>query len=157
VELVTVSSSRYEAKKSGKPLSDESGDVADQALRRLGFKLTARDLVSDDKQMIETEVKRFLSGSSDAMIFLGGTGASTRDITIETVRPFLEKELDGFGELFRKLSFDEIGSAAMMTRATAGVAKGKLLVCLPGSPAAARLALERFGGEFPHAIYIART
>ncbi len=154
---MTVSSSRYESRRQGREDADQSGDIAEVEIAKLGFHLAARSLVSDDRRMIKKEVGSFLAGGDDVILFLGGTGVSSRDITIETVRPYFKKELDGFGELFRKLSYDEIGSAAMMTRAAAGVAKGKLLVCLPGSPEAARLGLRNLGKEFPHALYIART
>jgi len=79
----------------------------------------------------------------DAIITCGGTGINPSDVTIETLEPILEKELPGFGELFRHLSYQEIGSAAVMTRAVAGVAKGKVIFCLPGSPNAAKLCLEK--------------
>jgi molybdenum cofactor biosynthesis protein B len=79
----------------------------------------------------------------DAAIFCGGTGITSTDITIETVTPFLEKILHGFGEIFRRLSYDEIGSSAVLSRALAGVAKGKAVFCIPGSPNAVRLSLEK--------------
>jgi len=76
-------------------------------------------------------------------------------VTIETVRPFFDKELDGFGELVRRLGYEEIGSAALLTRATAGVVSGKIIVCLPGSPDAVRTAMRAFAGEFSHARFVA--
>lgn len=107
--------------------------------------------------MIREEVKRFLAGKCDVLVLMGGTGVSGRDVTIETVRPLLEKELDGFGELLRQVGYRKIGAAAMLTRATAGVARGKLVLCLPGSPGAVRDALRAFGGELPHALFVARS
>jgi molybdopterin adenylyltransferase len=79
----------------------------------------------------------------DAIIVNGGTGIAARDSTIEAVRALLDKELEGFGELFRHLSYWQIGSAAMLSRALAGVAAGKIVVALPGSPDACRLAMEK--------------
>jgi molybdenum cofactor biosynthesis protein B len=76
----------------------------------------------------------------DVVLFTGGTGVSPRDVTVEAVRPLFEKELPGFGELFRMLSYAEVGSAAMLSRATAGVARRKAIFLLPGSPAAIELA-----------------
>jgi molybdenum cofactor biosynthesis protein B len=152
-----VSSSRYAAASKGEKYADESGDVAEAQLAKLGYDLVKRKLISDDRVMLRRETKDFLAGGEDVLIFLGGTGVSKRDITIETIRPFLEKELDGFGEILRSLSYEDIGSAAMMTRATAGLAKGKLIVCLPGSPSAASLALKSLGKEFPHALYVGRS
>jgi molybdenum cofactor biosynthesis protein B len=87
--------------------------------------------------------KALQSQKVDAVITCGGTGISPSDVTIETVELLLDKQLSGFGEIFRWLSYDEIGSAAVMTRAMAGVAKGKVVFCLPGSPQAVRLCVER--------------
>jgi len=157
VRLVTVSTSRYEKVQRGEKFNDESADEAKLAIARLGFELKGREIISDDEGMLRREAEKFLSGPEDILIFTGGTGVSTKDVTIETIRPYLEKELDGFGELLRSLSYREIGSAAILTRATAGVAKGKLIVCLPGSPDAVKLALMSLGKDFPHALYIART
>ena len=83
------------------------------------------------------------SADLDAVVFCGGTGIAPSDITIETVSPFLEKVLLGFGEIFRRLSLDTIGSAAVLSRAIAGVAKGKAFFCIPGSPDAVRLCFKR--------------
>ena len=156
-QLVTVSSSRYEKKRQGRPVKDESGDVAEKVVLKWGHKLERRGLISDDKRLVTRAVRDFLGGKSDVLVLMGGTGISSTDVTIETVRPLLEKELEGFGELFRATSFREIGTAAVLTRATAGVSGGKLLLCLPGSPDAVKTALELFMGEFPHVINIART
>jgi molybdenum cofactor biosynthesis protein B len=157
VRIVTVSSSRYAKMRDGGSYSDEGGDAAEVETKTAGNAVTSRKLVSDDAVMLRTEVKDFLSGGDDVLLLTGGTGVSSRDITIETVRPFFQKELDGFGELLRRLSFDEIGTAAVLTRATLGVAEGKLIVCLPGSPGAVRTALKAFSGELPHVVGIARS
>lgn len=154
---MTVSSSRYAKTSKGERPVDESGDAALQELVKLGYELGTRELISDDRGMLRKEAEKFLSGNEDVLIFLGGTGVSGRDVTIETIRPFIEKELDGFGEILRHLSYEDIGGAAIMTRATAGVAKGKLIVCLPGSPGAATLALKSLGREFPHILFVARS
>src|SRR3972149_3609626 len=79
----------------------------------------------------------------DSIIITGGTGLLPYDITIESIRPFYQKEISGFGELFRKISYDKIGPAAMLTRASAGLVKGKAIFCLPGSPDAVQTALEK--------------
>jgi molybdenum cofactor biosynthesis protein B len=155
--VVTVSSSRYASKAAGEVVTDESGDVAEDQIAGLGHRVVRRELISDDPGMIRKTVRKFLGGREDVIAFLGGTGVSSRDVTIESVRPFFEKELDGFGELLRSLSYDVVGPAAMMTRATAGVAKGKAILCLPGSPDAARVAFESFGRELPHMLYVARS
>lgn len=155
IRVVTVSTSRYAKMKDGAGFEDESGDLAETELRGAGHAVTRRGLISDDASMLRTEVRRFLSGIDDVLLLTGGTGVSSRDITIETVRPYFQKELDGFGELLRRVSFDEIGPAAMLTRATLGVANGKLILCLPGSPGAVKAALKASLRELPHAVFIA--
>ena len=155
-EVVTVSTSKYEKKTRGEHYTDETGDTAVAIAAEAGHNITRRSLVSDEKTMIRREVRRFLAGDDDMLLLAGGTGLSPRDVTVETVKPFLEKELEGFGELVRRLSYDEVGSASALTRATAGVAKGKLIVCMPGSPGAVKTAMRAFVGEFPHMVYIAR-
>ena len=156
ITIVTVSTSRYAKKMEGKPYTDEAGDVAEEEAVTAGHEVVHRTLVSDDATMLRREAKRFLAGGDDVLLLAGGTGLSPRDLTVETIRPFFEKELDGFGELVRRLGFDEIGAAAMLTRATAGVASGKLIVLMPGSPAAVRTAMKAFAGEFSHARFIAK-
>jgi len=156
VVIVTVSTSRYEKKRTGTGFSDEAGDVAAEETRRARHKVMRRELVSDDAAMLRKEVKRFLAGKDDVLLFTGGTGLSPRDITVETVRPFFDKELEGFGELLRRLGYDEIGSSAILTRATAGVARGKLIACMPGSPGGVRTAMRAFVDEFPHIVFIAQ-
>jgi len=88
----------------------------------------------------------------DAIITCGGTGVGPKDLTIEAVRPLLDKEIRGFGEIFRHLSYEEIGSAAVLTNALAGVAGGKAIFCIPGSPQAASLAVEKL--ILPEAAHI---
>ena len=156
VAVVTVSSSRYSKMKDGVEFTDESGDAASEEAERVGHKVTRRSIVSDDRIMLRGEVKRFLAGGDDVLLFTGGTGLSPRDITVETIRPFFDKEVEGFGELVRRLGYEEIVSAAILTRATAGVASGKLIICMPGSPGAVRTALRAFAGEFGHARFIAK-
>ena len=156
VTIVTVSTSRYSKKSHGEDYTDESGDAAESACRGAGHILSGRELISDDAKMLRREVDQFLSGSDDVLLFTGGTGVSPRDITIETVRPYFDKEIAGFGELLRRLSYDEIGSAALLTRATAGVAGGRLIVCMPGSPGAVKTALNATLAEFPHILFVAR-
>jgi len=157
VVIVTVSTSRYEKKMSGREPIDEAGDIAEEETRRAGHSVVQRKLISDDRRMLRKAINEFLAGDDDVLLFAGGTGLSHRDITVETVRPFFEKELEGFGELIRRLSYEEVGSAAVLTRATAGVAHGKLIVCMPGSPGGVATAMKALVGEFPHALYIARS
>ena len=153
--LVTVSSSRFKMMHSGSEYKDDSGDLAAQLIVEAGHKAGTRTLLPDDRVMIRRAVKDFLDSSAHVLVLIGGTGVSPSDVTVETVVPFFEKELTGFGELLRSISYQTIGSAALLTRATAGTAKGKLIVCLPGSPEGVETALRSFISEFPHIVSIA--
>ena len=127
---------------------DREGDVSGKVLRDLvlgaGHTVFDRFLVRDDRDEIESRVADLLNVEDiDLIILTGGSGIARRDVTIESVLPFIEKTIDGFGELFRYLSFTEIGSSAMMSRALAGVARQKIIVCLPGSVGAVELAMKK--------------
>jgi len=153
--IFTVSSSRYEQLKKHGKVEDISGDTIESMLKKAGHTVMLRKTVSDDRPMIEECVcSALFSEGLDATIFCGGTGIAPSDVTIETVSPFLEKVLPGFGEIFRRLSFDEIGSAAVLSRAIAGVSKGKAIFCIPGSPDAVRLCIERL--ILPEAAHIVK-
>jgi len=142
--VISCSTSRYRELKAGKRVDDHSGDLIIQALHKSGHATVSRIIVPDDKTVIEQAVRESLNSELvDAVITSGGTGITPTDVTIEAVQPLLEKELHGFGEILRKLSFEEIGSAAILTRAIAGVAKGKAVFCTPGSPQAVALAVEK--------------
>ena len=137
------STSRYQAMQKGEASTDVSGDTIETLLKADGHTVLFRRVVSDDKSMIEHAVKSVLDNAGiEAAVFCGGTGITHTDITIETVSPFFEKTLPGFGEFFRRLSYDKMGSGAITTRAAAGVAGGKVLFCIPGSPDAAKTAVE---------------
>ena len=127
----------------GEATSDVSGETIESLLKAAGHVVLFRRVVSDDKAIIEHAVKSVLDNAGvDAAVFCGGTGITHSDITIETVSPFFEKTLPGFGEFFRRLSYEKVGSAAVMSRAVAGVARGKALFCIPGSPDAVRISVE---------------
>jgi len=136
-------------------VEDASGDLIEGLLKDAGHSIAFRKLIPDDKGLIEEGVRHALSSADlDAVVFCGGTGIAPSDITIETLLPFLEKVLPGFGEIFRLLSFDKIGSAAVLSRAVAGVAKGKALFCIPGSPDAVKLCFEKL--ILPEAAHIVK-
>ncbi len=141
----------------GDAFTNEAGGTAEDAVKRAGYEVVRRQLVPDDASVIRRAVEDFMAGGEDVLLMTGGTGVSRNDVTIETVRPFFEKELDGFGEALRTKSWDEVGAAAMLTRATAGVARGRVLVCMPGSPDAVRKSLEILLGELPHIVSVARS
>jgi len=143
--VIVSSSSRYQKLKERKPLSDSSGDLIVELLQNAGHSVVSREILPDDRVLIGKYVGNAIGSEEvDAIIVCGGTGVSITDVTIETVRPLLIKTLPGFGELFRKLSYDEIGSAAIMTRALAGVTdQGKVVFCVPGSPQAVELVMTK--------------
>ncbi len=156
--IFVCSSSRYEKLKKGEKVDDPSGDLIESMLRKAGHSILFRKVISDDEVMIEEGARQASCAEGlDAVVFCGGTGITHSDVTIETVTPLLEKTLPGFGEIFRQLSFDEIGSAAVLSRAIAGVANNKVFFCIPGSPSAVRLCVERLiSPEAPHIVKHAR-
>jgi molybdenum cofactor biosynthesis protein B len=124
--------------------SDESGKLILQALKREGHQVISYSILKNDADSILKKLYGLLEEESlQVIITSGGTGASHLDITIETISPILDKKLDGFGELFRFLTYQEIGTGSIMSRAMAGVVKGKVIICLPGSVKAVNLAVER--------------
>ncbi len=140
----TVSTSRYQQLQKGEPVKDISGDLIESLVKNAGHTIVFRKIISDNKDMIEKAIQQVLASSSvDVVVFCGGTGIAPSDVTIETVMPHLEKILPGFGEIFRRLSFDATGSAAVLSRAISGVSQYKAFFCIPGSPDAVRLCLEK--------------
>lgn len=125
--------------------TDESGRYLREALMAAGHTVRDLGLLPNDEHQVREQLETWLGRTDlDLIIVTGGTGLGSRDRTIEVVRPLLEKEMPGFGELFRMLGYQEqVGTAAILSRATAGSARGKLLVSLPGSRAAVELALQR--------------
>lgn len=152
--VFVCSTSRYQEMQKGEKKSDVSGDIIETLLKNSGHRVLIRKIVSDDKGIIAEAVHSVLSSAElDAAVFCGGTGIAPKDVTIETVQPLLEKVLPGFGEIFRRLSYDKMGSAAVMSRAVAGVAKGKVLFCIPGSPDAVQVSVETLIlPETPHIV-----
>ena len=135
--IVTVSDTRTET-------TDTSGRAIADRLTAAGHVVAGRTIVKDEVDMVRGTLERQLASADvQAIITTGGTGITARDSTYEVVAGLLQKRLDGFGELFRMLSFEQIGPAAMMSRACAGITAGHIVVSLPGSEAAVRLAMER--------------
>ena len=142
--LILVSDTRYQEYKENKPSSDKSLPLIEELLKKNDHFLSKNIIVPDEKEKIVEEVNNLVADDSiDIIITTGGTGISPRDVTFEAIHPLLDKEINGFGELFRQLSYSEIGSAAMLSRAFSGVIKKKVIFCLPGSPNACKLALEK--------------
>jgi molybdenum cofactor biosynthesis protein B len=143
--VMISSSSRYRKMKEGRTFTDPSGDLIIELLKQAGHSVVSREILPDDRLLLGKSVSNAIGSEKvDAIIVCGGTGVGKNDLTIETLRPLMIKTLPGFGELFRKLSYDEIGSAAIMTRAKAGTTdQGKVLFCIPGSPQAVKLVMEK--------------
>lgn len=135
--VVTVSDTRDLA-------TDTGGALAVELLTGAGHPVVLREIVHDAPQEIAAAARRALGHPEvRAVVLTGGTGVAPRDVTPETLEPLLERVIPGFGELFRALSYEEIGAAAILSRATAGVARGKAVFLLPGSPPALDLAVTK--------------
>ena len=117
------------------------------------YTLKSRSLIPDEKDELIKSIETMISDDVDVIITNGGTGLDPRDITVETVESLFEKRLDGFGEIFRAISYEEIGSAALLSRATAGVYKQTLIFSMPGSPNAVKTALGIIIDELPHFVH----
>lgn len=118
---------------------DKSGDLLVSRLTEAGHNLADRAIVQDDEELITAQLQRFIDNKEiDVVIATGGTGLTGRDVTPEAFRAVFEKEIEGFGEMFRFLSFQKIGTSTLQSRAVAGVAGGTYLFALPGSPSACR-------------------
>lgn len=147
VGVITASDSRS-------PETDESGKLIRTLLEAAGHLVVYYEILPDDGEKISAALVNNLP-NLDAIIINGGTGITARDGTTEVVKSVIDKELEGFGELFRMLSFQEIGAAAMMSRAVAGVRHGKFVAAVPGSPDACRLAMEKLLlPELGHIAYL---
>jgi molybdenum cofactor biosynthesis protein B len=135
--ILTISDTRTEA-------TDTSGRAIFDLLFAEGHQVAGRRIVRDEPDQVREAIAAQLANPTvQAILATGGTGITSRDRTFETIDALLEKRLDGFGELFRMLSYQEIGSAAMLSRASAGLARGKIIVSMPGSEHAVRLAMTK--------------
>ena len=135
--VLTVSDSRT-------PDNDTSGDYLVEALQAEGHRLSARALLPDDRYQLRAQVSQWIADPQvDGVLVTGGTGFTGRDSTPEALLPLLDKEMPGFGELFRAISFDEIGTSSLQSRAFAGIANATFVFCLPGSTSACRTAWEK--------------
>jgi molybdenum cofactor biosynthesis protein B len=132
IAVLTISDTR-------EPVTDKSGDTLADRIATAGHVLADRAIVKDDVPVIRARMNGWLERPDiDVVISTGGTGLTGRDVTVEAMRGLFEKEIEGFGVLFHMLSFQKIGTSTVQSRATAGVAKGKYIFCLPGSPGACR-------------------
>jgi molybdenum cofactor biosynthesis protein B len=135
--VITVSDTRTAA-------TDQGGDLARKLLGQAGHLVVRSELLRDQPDQVAALVRSLAEqGEVDAVVLTGGTGVSRRDRTYEAISALLDRRLDGFGELFRMLSFHQVGSAAMLSRAVGGICGSMLVFALPGSPAAVELAIEK--------------
>ena len=148
VAIVTVSDTRTEE-------TDVNGQYLREAVAAAGHEVHSTRIVRDEPEQVEAALNELAAEKAvQAVLFNGGTGVSRRDRTFDVLDRKLEKTLPGFGEIFRMLSWEQVGSAAMMSRATAGVYRGTIVVSTPGSPAAVRLAWEKLiAPELEHLVW----
>ena len=139
------------------PEDDEGGELLRERLAAAGFDVVSHAIVREEPDAMRAAVRALCEGAGvDAIVLTGGTGISPRDRTIEAIAPLFEKTLDGFGEAFRRMSWDEIGPNAMLSRAIAGTLQGRVIVALPGSPKAVRLAVDKLlAPVLAHAVGLA--
>lgn len=136
IAIVTVSDSRT-------PETDTNRHYLQAQIEQAGHRVAAYRLIKDEPAQVAGVLEELAQSEARIVLFNGGTGISTRDTTYDALSRKLEKTLPGFGELFRMLSYDQVGAAAMLSRATAGVYRGKVVISTPGSPAAVQLAWEK--------------
>ena len=135
--VITISDTRTED-------NDEGGSFIADSLISAGHQIKKKLIIKDESEEIKTLMKELIgSDEFNLIVTTGGTGIASRDNTIQTLKPLLEKTLEGFGELFRSLSYEEIGARAMLSNATAGVSGSTLIFCLPGSVNAVKLGMEK--------------
>lgn len=132
IAVLTVSDTRTEK-------TDKSGDLLAAMIAEAGHRLADRAIVTDDAKSIRKQVKNWIKDPEiDVVITTGGTGFAARDVTPEALKPLFEKEIDGFSALFHQLSYQNIGTSTVQSRACGGLAGGTLIFCVPGSPGACR-------------------
>lgn len=144
--IITLSDSRKSKK------ADLSGQYMAEEIEAR-YTLKSRSLIPDEKEDLINSIEDMIADNTDVILTTGGTGLDPRDITVETVESLFEKKLDGFGEMFRKKSYDEIGAAALLSRATAGIYKKTIIFSMPGSPNAVKTAFSIIIDELPHFVH----
>lgn len=144
--IITLSDSRKSEK------LDLSGKIMAEEIESR-YTLKSKKLIPDEADDLINAIDEMVSEKIDVILTTGGTGLDTRDITVETVESLFDKKIDGFGELFRAKSYEEIGSAALLSRATAGVYEKTIIFSMPGSPNAVKTALSLIINELPHFVH----
>ncbi|MBQ2636166.1 MAG: MogA/MoaB family molybdenum cofactor biosynthesis protein [Methanobrevibacter sp.] len=144
--IITLSDSRKSKK------LDLSGQYMAEEIESR-YTLNSRCLIPDEKDELINAIESMILDETDVILTTGGTGLDSRDITVETVESLFEKRIEGFGELFRAKSYEEIGAAALLSRATAGIYKKTVIFSMPGSPNAVKTALGLIIDELPHLVH----
>ena len=146
--IITLSDSRDKKE-------DLSGDYIENELKKR-YTVKSREIIKDEKEDLLKSIDEMIKNDVDVILTNGGTGLSERDITVESVEKIFDKKIDGFGEIFRHQSYIEIGSGALLSRATAGVYKKCCIFSMPGSPNAVKTALNIIIDELPHIVHHAK-
>lgn len=155
--VLTISDSKFDYLWSKNKTLEETEDVSGkslvESLKRAGHEVVFYTIVPDHEGVILEMISHVAATySPDVVITTGGTGVASRDVTVEAVRSIFEKELDGFGEIFRRKSYDKLGEIALLTRAVAGVYSGALIFALPGSPDAVKTGMDIILKELGHLV-----
>lgn len=158
IALIVVSTTRYNELMEGKGTTDKTVSLVEELIAPFpNFLLELAEIIPDDEDKIKDMLRVTQTEKIDCVVFSGGTGLTPKDFTYDSIQPLLEKEISGFGELFRYLSYEEIGSSAMLSRATAGKIDKRAIFLLPGSPNAVKLAFNKLIlPELPHVISMIR-
>lgn len=149
--VITLSDSKYKDSKEGIN-SDISGEDIINVLKEKGHEIKEYTIIPDDKDMLLDTVKKMNEEKIDAIFTTGGTGLESRDITIETLKPLYDKEINGFGEIFRLKSYEELGSGALLSRSSAGIYNKTIIFSMPGSPNAVKTAMDIISDEIGHLV-----
>lgn len=148
--VITLSDSKYKDSEKGKE-TDKSGKIIIEKINEK-YLMNRYCIIPDEKDKLLSAIDKMVNEEIDVIFTTGGTGIGSRDITVETLTPLFEKELSGFGEIFRAETYKELGSGAILSRATAGVYKKTLIFTMPGSPNAVKLGLNIVIDELNHLV-----
>lgn len=150
--IITLSDSKYEDYRNGIDNTDLSGKYIVNLLNEEDYNITEYKIIPDNKEMLIDTVKEMNKRKIDVIFTTGGTGLESKDITIEAIKPIYDKEVPGFGEIFRLKSYEELGSGALLSRASAGVYNRTLIFSMPGSPNAVKTAMNIIKNEIGHIV-----
>ncbi|AAM01768.1 MogA/MoaB family molybdenum cofactor biosynthesis protein [Methanopyrus kandleri] len=155
IAVITVSTSKFEEAARGEEPEDTSGDILESRFEQAGHETRYRVLIPDQREMVAGAVK-WTANRVDAVVTTGGTGLTPTDVTIEAVGEIAEKQVPGFGELFRRKSEEDVGAHSILSRAEMFVVDGTPVACLPGSPNAVKLGAELLIEVLPHVVVHSR-